>query len=52
MQVWEGFAEGEEEANKAAAAGAKAAEAKAIPVSVNVQGGGMRLWNRFWNARC
>jgi hypothetical protein len=33
-QVWESFVEGEEEANKAAAAGAKAAEAKAVPVSI------------------
>lgn len=35
LQVWEGFVEGQEEANKAAAAGAKAADAKAIPVSID-----------------
>lgn len=37
MQAWEGFVEGEAEANKAAAAGAKALEAKAVPVSRHVE---------------
>ena len=54
MQVWESFVEGEEEANKAAAVGVKAAEAKAVPVSDDdVQGNGrvMRLWYMFWELR-
>lgn len=47
MQVWEGFVEGQEEADRAAAVGAKAAEAKAIPVSmdVHVVGAGFTFWN-------
>lgn len=32
LKVWEGFVEGQEEANRAAAAGVKATEAKAVPV--------------------
>jgi len=41
LKVWEGFVEGQEEANRAAAVGAKASEAKAIPVCVtDVLGGG------------
>ncbi|KAG0567867.1 hypothetical protein KC19_7G168000 [Ceratodon purpureus] len=41
LKAWEGFVEGEAEANKAAAAGAKALEAKAVPVVVtDVLGGG------------
>lgn len=42
MQVWEGYVEGQEEANKAAAAGAKASEAKAINVSINLHVAGSR----------
>lgn len=41
LKVWEGFVEGQEEANRAAAAGVKATEAKAVPVCVaDVLGGG------------